>query len=516
MLLFCIYLFYTVILNQPCFSQERSYSVSIENGKAIINPESYIKQNPKPTRLSGDIYSLNITADFLISYLWIFNQNGIDIFNQINSDFCTVQIPRGFYNIILGNTSSEHSHTFLSRDSIQIYSDSTLVFSKNEATFSIEYKFQLENLSELRINTISFLMFNNMLDSGLHIRQPNIDSTSFLFNYNNLPRYFDCEWAVKGKQLANQGNLYLLNGQMFNSDQDTLITNDPINFNFADFYYHLPDSINKYYQIQLFTFNPSSHQMGPFDKNYKYPFTQRIYQDTSTDLFLRSSIFWQTVSPVNILYGHICTPEIRIKKDDVQGFYYIGRNAPSFSLSETRKVQIGLTPTYWFGKFVNEEDTIKIRSPYGRWNYLFLSQTNDILRHYPIEYSIYSEDSLYLNGQFHLWFEPVALRLGFDSTGLTIPVKRNNYEMIITDNQNEVAAYPGISQVKATFSLNTEDKNPPFLSLFQISSDGDLVNILEQHSENIIRFRLEDDNEVLTVELFYTTLKGYKLGASFY
>ncbi len=494
------------IVCQPIYPLDKGYSVYIENGKAIRDSDNFLNNLTKTIQIKGQIYSLKIEADFSISYIWIYNEQGIDIFDFVNDELYVANIPAGMYHILMGYAPSEHSHTFFMRDSILINSDTTIVFSKNESMYTTEYNFVQENSNTLRINSIFFYMFNNILGTALNIKHQNIDSTSFLIKYNKISSYLDCEWAVKGKQLANAGNLYLLNGQLIGLEKDTLITNAPINLVYADFIYHLPDSINKKYEIQLFTFNPSSHQDGPFDCYYSYPFVQRVFQDTSANISLRSSIFWQSLKALNILYDFLCTSEIRIKEDYIQGYYYSERSAPPFRLSETKTVQIGLTPTYWFGKFINTADTIKIRSPYGRWNYLFLSQTNDVLRHYPIDYSIYSEDSLYSNGQFHLWFEPYALRLGFDSTGLTIPVSQGKYKMTITDKQNEVASYPGISQVKAAFNLNSVDKNSPYLSLFQISSDGVLANVLEPGSENKIFFRLEDDNEVFTVELFYTTL----------
>lgn len=477
-----------------------------ENGKAVSNPESFISPMPKSVQLTTNINTLTIKADFKIAYVWIYNEKGIDVFDLINNEFYFANLPYGRYHILLGNSPSIHSHSLFIRDSVSVKSNTTVTFFKKEATYITEYKFVREDSNPLRINSIFFTMLNNILGTGLKVAHQNIDSTSFLFRYNKIPSYLDCEWSVKGKQLANEGNLYLLNNDFFDYKKDTLITNDPRNLAYADFKYHLPDSINKKYETQLFTYTPMSHQLGPYDQYYSYPFEQRIYQDTSANINLRSSIFWQSLKVKNILYDYLCTSDIRIKENNIQGFYNNERTAPSFNLSDTKIVHIGLTPTYWFGKFFNKTDTIKIRSPYGRWNYLFLSQTNDVMRHYPIDYFIFSEDSLYSNGQFHLWFEPQALHLGFDSTAMTIPIEKGNYEMVIRDNQNEVAAYLGISSVKASFNLNSADKNPPYLSLFQISSDGTLANIIEPASENKIRFKLEDDVEVFSTELFYSTL----------
>ncbi len=306
--------------------------------------------------------------------------------------------------------------------------------------------------------------------------------------------------------MANQGNLYLLNNEFKDFGKDTVIINDPGNFAYADFNYHLPDSVEQNYQIELFTFMPDFHFLGIYDPYYNYPVQQRVYQDTSAYLELNSSIFWQGLNVFNILHNFINTAEIRIGQNKVNGFFYGERQAPSFVISENKNVQIGLTPAYWFGKFVNENDTVKIRSPYGKWEYLFLSQANDVLRHYPIDYRLYRNNILIQDGQFNLLFGPVALRLGFDINDLTIPISPDSYKLVITDNQDEVAGLAGISRVTAEFDLTLSDKNPPNIILFQILSEGVLSNVLDSAKTNIVRFILEDNQQVGSVSLHYSTL----------
>lgn len=76
--------------------------------------------------------------------------------------------------------------------------------------------------------------------------------------------------------------------------------------------------------------------------------------------------------------------------------------------------------------------------------------------------------------------------------------------MVITDNHHQLASQTGISQVKASFDLTKADKNPPNIILFQILSDDELTNIINSSAKNIIRFILEEETRIDTLQLLYT------------
>ncbi|MEJ2105358.1 MAG: T9SS type A sorting domain-containing protein [Ignavibacteriaceae bacterium] len=476
------------------------HSVIIEQGGVFTEnyPKEFSFNNPEqPVTLTTQkgAFTLTILADFTMAFVWIYNNLGIDNFVMVDDSVYSIDLPVGTYNVFTGFAPTESQHTIIILDSIELNSPTQLRISRENARFSIKYQLVRENFDALRINTIAFYFFNNILNKGLRITHRNFDSTAFVFRYNKISNYFKGEWAVKGKQLANQGNLYLLNNEFKDFGKDTVIINDPANFAYADF------------NIQLFTFIPDFHTSGIYDPYYNYPIDQRIYQDTSANLELNSSIFWQGLNAVNILYDFVNTSEIRIGQTKVNGYFYGERQAPSFVISENKDVHIGLTPTYWFGKFINENDTIKIRSPYGKWEYLFLSQANDILRHYPIDYQLYRNNTLIQGGQFNLLFGPVALRLGFNVKELTFPVPTDKYKILISDSYNEVDQYKGISKVEAEFDLRSRDKNPPSIELFQILTDDKLANILSPTANNLVRFLIEDEAVISSIQLFYS-IKG--------
>jgi hypothetical protein len=482
------------------------YSICMENGLATYEQ---IDKKMCEARVPHNVrqeYILTISADFAINYVWIYNSKGVDIFEGVNDYNYQTYLEVGIYHVMLGYSPSKDSHTLFVRDGILVTSDVIEFFSSEDSLYTTEFKLLREDESPLIINTMSLRFFNNILGTGLHLRASNINTTSYFFKYNHIPSYFNSEWAVKGKQLANEDNLYLLNGQLSESLSDTIIRNNPFDFAYADFTYHLPDSINQADEVYIHTYNPSSHRMGKFDPKYQYPFKQRIYQDTSSSIELLSSVFWQGIFSYYIEGARFYTPEIRIQSGYVLGYHYEGRNYTSFLLSETNEVHLGLTPTYWFGMFANDEDTIKIRSPYGRFHFLFLSQTNDLFNHNPIKYNIYSADSLYSQGEFKWWFEN-GYRLGFNLDDLTISVSKGKYKMVIADDQIEVAKRKGTSQVTASFDLGLADKNPPHLSNFQIKTGNMIANMLDPNKDNTFHFRLEDDVKLDNIEVYYSSFE---------
>ncbi len=497
------------------------HSIIFEEGvfcKEVSEPYKQISTLPKKQRRNSlpfrteASYLLTVSANFEMAYIWIYDGEGFDYFEVINDSTFSISLPEGMYSVFTGYSPSSHRHLILIEENIGISKPVTITFAKENASISNEYQFEKENGEPLHINTIQFFLWNSLIETQLNLTIWGIDSTSYILHYNKISDYFigQSEYSVKGKQGANDGNLYLLNNIFAGSQQDTLITNNPANFAYADFYYHLPDSIDKNDPKNILTFIPDFHGWSPEDPVYTFPIQQRIYQDTSAQFNLKSSKFWQALQingPNYDPYHFIDTPEIRLGNSKVYGYHFRDPDTPPFILSDSIVVHIGLGPTYWFGRFFNVTDTIKIRSSYGMWVYLFLSQSNDVLRHYPIDYSIYQNDHLLMEGVFNLLFGPVALRLGFNPEELTIPLGSGNYQMIIIDDQNEVGGYVGISQVTAIFDLTKLDKNPPYLSVFQILSDNELANVLDPLHYNRVRFILEDEGFIDTIKVFYLSIE---------
>jgi hypothetical protein len=508
--IFCT-LWLIAICNNQIYSQEEKFhqiDLGIESSNVIVYNEYFSTKPPKSILLNENHNSiLSIQANFSMAYIWIYNDLGYDFFNQIDTNYVTYSLPDGNYNIFTGYAPALNQHTFITEENINVPGTSELKLYSEDAIYSNIYKFNKINTDTLNISTIAFYFFNQLIVPNLSIRHMNFDSSYFLLKHNSLPNHFDGEWAVKGKPYYNDNDLYLLNNQLIFYETDTTISNKIQNFAFADIEYSLPDSISSTSHKIIFSYIPDFHMWGKGDIFYYDPIVQRIYQDTSIDINLRSSKFHQSIMDGDIAtdpYHYVNTSEMRFNTGRIIGFHYRDPEAPTFIISDTNYVKLGQTPTFWFGKFLNSVDTIKIRSSYGGWEYLYLSQTNDILKHYPIEYKLYEDDTLISSGLFNLLFGPYALRFGFNPDDLTIPIQPAKYLINIKDNFCDVDGLIGYSEVNASFDLNKLDKNPPNIISFQILNGKSITHKFYSNFSNKIRFIAEDNILIDSVSIYYS------------
>lgn len=460
----------------------------------------------KMTIVNESIYPLTVHADFVIAYGYIYNrETGQDTLIIVNDTTFTILLPVGRYGIISGYFPNFNTMALFSKDSINLVGPTEIQFVNSQAIHHAKFRFVRETGDSLHVSTLTFYFYSRISENGLRIINFDVSKNPYTLRYDQIPQGFDTEWTVKGKQGVNHGNLYLISGELVNSISDTLISNYPANLVGADFYYHFPDSIEKAGNIQVMTLFPDFNFWGGGDTIYHHPVHFKVFMDTSVSFFLRSSTFKQSVHAANLIpWSILWTPELRFDQQKVWGYFHFDRKSIAFVVSETKnKVHIGLTPTYWFGKFFNRADTIKIRSPYGKYIHLFLSQSNDILRHTNISYKLYHNNSLIKQGHFPPWSPAPLIFLGFNPDSLTLPVSPGSYKINIIDNHYQLAGEPGISRAIAGFDLTKPDKNPPNLISFQILAQKELRNIISSHTRNIVRFIVEEETTIGNIELSY-------------
>lgn len=206
--------------------------------------------------------TLTISADFQMSYIWIYNESGFDFFNQIDSNIFTILLPSGYYHIFTGYAPQINHHTIIIKDNVDVTRNCEIKLLYEEAIFTNLYTFKKISSDTLNISSIFLHFFNQIIPQNLRISHLNINSDYFLIKFNSFPDHFKGEWAVKGKPFYNNNDLYLLNNPLIFHETDTTITNDINNFAVADIEYFLPDSILPAYQKNIFTFIPDIQAWG--------------------------------------------------------------------------------------------------------------------------------------------------------------------------------------------------------------------------------------------------------------
>lgn len=492
--------------------QPSTHRVAFKDGKRIelTNSTSAFSQIPKnnsPISLS-EMHPITVRSDFVMEYLWIYNETALagDTIVYPADSQATVWRPAGRYTIFAGYPVGAQEQHLITRANVELTKARSIHLSQIEARdYSIEFDLLREDGNALRISLMTLSFYGKFKNSNFQLFHYNSGHQKMRLRTNYFPEHFDREWAVKGKQLFNVGNLYLVSGSLQNGQGDTIVRNIPKNLAAADFYYHFPDSIERHRRFQIFTFFPNSHLSGGGDIIYTHPFHLKVFQDTSIQLSARSSIFFQILNTDSILHGQIYTPQRRINDSGVTGYFLFDPGRKSFPISlQTEEVHLGLPPVYWFGKFYNAPDTVKIRSPYGFFQYLFLSQSNDVLKQYDIEYVIFRQDSIVKQGNLPPAIAQPDMVLGFDQDSLTIPMSPDAYKIEVTNHHHELAGRAGISQVTASFDLRAADRNPPNMILFQMLSNRRLVDIIDPAQPAEVRFILEEyEGNIDSVVLYY-------------
>ncbi len=508
--LFCaIWLF--ISFHNSCFSQDEKFHQVIYGADSsdIINyyPANFNAFNETKAPLNYD-FVLTVKADFRLDYVWIFNSDSLNLFYLPDTSFFQINVPGGIINILTGQNITNHQNLIFLKDSVVVDSSITLHLYKNEADKNLFFEFLKEDYSPIHINALALkILYNEVYNQGLAIVNASIDTTTFWFKCNESLSIFENEWSIKGKQLDNDGKLYLLNNSIDSIYNNLTITNDPINLTHADFQYRFPDSVEQDSpHVQVGTTNYGYH-FYPNDPNYYQPFSFRVLQDTSSDISLNMSKFEQVINATNTYGADIITSEMRISANNVKGYTTVSRYDTPFLISENKTVHIGVTPTYYYGQCQNTENEIRISAPF---NYPiaqqpFLSLTNDVLKHFPYNLKLFHGGNLVEERMLNIrWGHHNHIIFGCEPNDLVFSVMTNAYELIAFDYKCEIAGMDATTTANLKFDLSLPDKNPPNMTAFQILCDNTISNVLDNAKNNIIRFRIEDDHYISNTYLYYS------------
>lgn len=511
-----LFSFFTICYAQTDNIESKCHQIVVDGENVTyINPT--ISSISKNNTIASDGHTLVINADFQMKMILIFNNYKDEFYNFApNNEYSFDNLRDGTYHMISLYYDLDINNRYfmtLFYEEFEITSDDTLNIKYEDADKEKIFNLKQIDNSPLLMSEITFSFYNKLVDNGIMYSRLNLNylidelHDEFILKYNKFPNApFQNEWFVKGKQLLNEGDFYILNGEFTNSNTDTIIENNPDNFGHANFSYNFPDStVAPWINVGFFL---SIHSFLD-DPQYSLPIKISVYQDTSANIELEYSRFSNTVTlqqPYDLV--DLISIKMRLGKNRVYGYTSQESFNNPIILSNTEDLTLGLTPTYWFGKYNNCLDTILIESEWGVLNatQLFLSQTNDLLPQYPHKIEISSRDSLLLKKTIiSKYMEGMFSWAGYEIDSLTFPVKPDWYKVTVTNDKSEVAKKVASTTAIAEFDLNRLDKNPPYMRQFQILANEKLTHVLSSDKNNTIDFIVEDDNELRKVQLFYRT-----------
>ncbi|MCF8242943.1 MAG: T9SS type A sorting domain-containing protein [Melioribacteraceae bacterium] len=490
------------------YGQEKIFSdnincVTIAQNKIIKSEEGGILIENK--ELDKDYYTLTIKANFEMPFVWIISDKGFQLTDYIESSFYSVSLPDGRYTILTIN----YNPSFVNRNmvfikQIMVNCNEQIEIDITEASKLKKLKLLRADNEELILNQVTFEITFNLFDNfRFGLSHASLSTSEFDLYYNQIPPIFTFEWFIKGKQPQNNGDLYLINNEFVDTQDDQIIQNDPADLAHADFNYYFPDTLD-HYRIQI-AFFPFSHFILD-DPPYEFPIQISIYQDTTSDINLYTSKFYHTIKLDKNIENFV-SPKLRLTGSKVLGFNFATDIKNPIIVSENEDVLLATTPTYWFGEFRNIDDSLKIRGEWKTQNYhqLFLSQTNDVLRQFPIYIEVQKQESIIFTRNLYPNWGGYFLGLGFPIDSLTFPAQPDSYKVIVMNNHSELLGVEAFTKAVASFNTNLEDKNPPRFNSFQMLTDNVITNKFYSDRYNIVRIKLTDSSKISMYSLFYNS-----------
>lgn len=461
-------------------------------------------------------YIIRITSKDFMNFIWVTNKNGLVYFNQDNLHEYSFTGEGNSYSIIIEFKVSADS-SILYYNEIEIHSSTTINISKVNSNKTIVYKLKRRDGSNLQIDNC-YLLFNHLKSKNgleiIHMYYPT-SINQFVIKYNEFPNNGKIipEWVILGKQDNNQNDFYWFEGKLENNFNDTLFQNDPTTLEHSNFSYYISENQIPANPTPKVIFLPTPHFFQN-DTEYNYPFELSIYYQADSSNNLLASQFYNNINLGRNNFDDIYTSPLHIKGGKVFGQIRYGSDL-EFTISDTTNTVFGLTPTFWFGKFNNKNDTISLTGawgakaqPFGEYNQLFLSQTNDAVPQYPLNLVIsdVKSGSIVIDKGLKLpeYNGKVYIDLGYPRDSLDFNVLPGNYNVTVTNSNGFLTGnIPSTVTSKSIFNLESLDKNPPSLNSFQILSTNVISHSLNSNNINKVRFMADDEHEIVQTKLYY-------------
>lgn len=484
------------------FAQKFKYNrIILENDRTIVKNQG--KSNFNLGRQADTIeHNVIIEADFQMQFIDLFGNGNFMFSNSTPAMTYEFNLPAAHYD--LTSLFFEHDKPYQCSyffKQFNLKSDTTIFVKLNEANKEKHYQFHQIDGDSLVINQMEFffIWIDDKYEGGVGLKFFSLKTKIFRVFYNQFPaKDYEREWFLKGKQPLNDGDLYMLNGMINNNDTSTVVSNDPGNYQHVVFKYNL-SSFSDLEHLQVSFTSPGSGHYFLDDPDYTLPLEISVYQGFSAPIEYLTSYFSQRVTNGRAEGSLLISPRLRINNNSILGI--TAKERGKFIISNENEVRLGFSPLYWYGKLENKKDSIIIT---GSWDfrhsqYLFLSQTNDNLPQSKLVIRIRNDENLLIEKEV----QQSGFSLGYNIGDLIFPLAENKYKLSVYCDQVEVAGIKGYTIVDTEFDLRMNDKNPPYISMFQILSDGNVNNVLDSESENIIRMRVDDNDLIEEVKLNY-------------
>jgi hypothetical protein len=423
-------------------------------------------------------------------------------------------LPEGIYDVMVLYTDCV---THVVKEGIHLVDNMSLNINKSEAVYTANITTNDEDGDEIDpdINDPAYsALFHKPSTTGTII----LGWESRQYYLSPLSTDYVWEWSTQFfREDMDMDKLYSFNGYSNGCSSDLTFRNQQEDLKQMDYQYHVDPGVS---EISVETHIGPIHGIRYFGcscwtHELTYPFTQKAYymRNPYPDFNFGGHIDYvfkfENNTPGELLYK---TPMYAVEKffglglDFIRGYIPHDGQNPIFQTTsgytDIGYIDIGLSPPYWFGEFKNAAEEIGLRPFTGTWLWLYLNQAGDLRPHFNLGYQLYQGGSLikqgYIDGIGVIYRTTIQL----DDPGVyTLKVPYTDYY---------VRGLQGEALMSAAFDTShAVDKNPPYMSHFNILCEGRPTNTIGFGKEAAVKFKVYDDNGLAQVSLYYRTGVGW-------
>ena len=375
--------------------------------------------------------------------------------------------------------------TSVVKEGINLLGNRIVYINKSDAVYTANITKVDENGGIIEPDTCYYIkqVFSHK-PSGIYVLRDIGQITPCQYYHSPLSTDYVWEWSILFNDYITN-KIYSFNGYSDGLNSDLTFENLADDLKEVDYQYHVDPGVDEIC-VKHYSYPINGDWFGFYGEHrltryLTYPFTQTAYYmpipypDSYLGGHMQDVFKYENGSNVEHLYR---TPIFAVEDDPVlgikciKGYLLTDDSFTPIFRTTSGYLDIGLSPPYWFGEFNNLDECIAISSPIGYMAWFYLTQTGDLRPQLYLDYQLYQYGKKIPDGTFSLGFylgsgtQCISL-YGLGAGVYTLNVPYTNYY---------VRGRQGAALMSATFDTSAWDKNPPYLTQFNILCEGRPTN----------------------------------------
>ena len=419
---------------------------------------------------------INFTFDEEPWILWLHDENGEGYFKAYPGESLTLPIGgTGDFNAVV-TFGDVATRVFV--EDIRVETVTNVTVTKADAIHNVSIE-PVDQNGDRKFPSIGGEALTHKA-SGVRI--------GFIFGFPTQRRFSDIsdayswEWAVT-ESIVSKDPVYDFNGYIHDGlTGDRTFRNEPAELKHMLFQYDAPAGVDRLTVQHWLSDGPSGGTsftvFSTLGQNaLAAPFARDVYFMPIPRDDFAFGYFYEDVIPFDAssgpALGRATARTAYLAAQDptrVHG-YLAGEPDIPVLRTDASRMDLGLPPPHWFGRFENSGTEIRLTVARGWPLWLFLNPLMDFVPHPDLPYELYRDGILVAAGDL----EGAGEFPSFTAPpSIPIPAVAGHYSMVVVNGLYRVDGQPGTATVTASFDTGKTDRDPPtLLSLAVLSSGGE-------------------------------------------